>query len=121
MSYGKASAPATILEAPTREGYKFVRWEGSSYQPGDTYDKKDDEGLLTDDYLTAVWEKASSNATNNNGTATKPSATKRDKVSSRVPGTGDCSAVPVSLVFGVASSIVLAAGIVTRRSSHRER
>ncbi len=121
MSYGKASAPATILEAPTREGYKFVRWEGSSYQPGDTYDQKDDEGLLTDDYLTAVWEKASSNATNNNGTATKPSATKRDKVSSRVPGTGDCSAVPVSLVFGVASSIVLAAGIVTRRSSHRER
>ena len=40
----------SIHEAPTREGYTFLRWEGSSYQPGDKY-------TVTEDHtFTAQWE-----------------------------------------------------------------
>lgn len=40
----------TIHEAPTKAGYKFVEWRGSSYQPGDAY-------TVTEDHtFTAVWE-----------------------------------------------------------------
>ena len=40
----------TIHEAPTREGYEFVEWQGSSYQPGDIY------AVTGDHTFTAVWE-----------------------------------------------------------------
>lgn len=40
----------TIHEAPTREGFKFVEWEGSSYQPGDSYT------VAGDHTFTAKWE-----------------------------------------------------------------
>ena len=40
-----------IHEAPTREGYKFLYWKGSEYQPGDDY-------TVTEDHtFTAQWEK----------------------------------------------------------------
>lgn len=42
----------TIPEAPTRDGYTFVYWQGSEYQPGDSY-------IVVEDHtFTAVWEKA---------------------------------------------------------------
>ncbi|MBE6129845.1 MAG: hypothetical protein E7185_11300 [Erysipelotrichaceae bacterium] len=56
----------SVHEAPVREGYKFVYWKGSSYQPGDKY-------TVTEDHtLTAQWEKSGSSApdtsdTNNSG------------------------------------------------------
>lgn len=56
-TYSKTGDPAKILDAPTREGYEFVCWEGSLYQPGDTYNTRGEDGLLTDDTLTAVWKK----------------------------------------------------------------
>ena len=38
-----------IHEAPTREGYVFSYWQGSAYQPGDSY-------TVTEDHkFTAVW------------------------------------------------------------------
>lgn len=37
--------------APTREGYKFTQWKGSSYQPGDPYT------VVGDHTFTAQWEK----------------------------------------------------------------
>ena len=37
-------------EAPTREGYVFVEWSGSSYQPGEQYTVSDNHTF------TAVWE-----------------------------------------------------------------
>ncbi|MBQ9815665.1 MAG: Cna B-type domain-containing protein [Lachnospiraceae bacterium] len=40
----------SIHEAPTREGYKFIRWEGSSYQPGDKYTVTEDHTFV------AQWE-----------------------------------------------------------------
>ena len=41
----------TIHEAPTRKGYTFVEWQGSSYQPGDEYTVSDDHTF------TAVWKR----------------------------------------------------------------
>ena len=39
-----------IHEAPTREGYKFLYWKGSEYQPNDEY-------LVVEDHtFTAIWE-----------------------------------------------------------------
>jgi|GEM_PF-1972422 len=39
-----------IVAAPDREGYKFIEWRGSSYQPGDDY-------LVVEDHeFTAIWE-----------------------------------------------------------------
>ena len=34
----KLGSIVDILEAPTREGYKFLFWKGSEYQPGDKYE-----------------------------------------------------------------------------------
>ena len=45
------NAVITIYQAPTREGYTFVEWHGSSYQPGDSYTVT---GAHT---FTAVWRK----------------------------------------------------------------
>ncbi|MFQ9893153.1 MAG: InlB B-repeat-containing protein, partial [Emergencia sp.] len=40
----------TILDAPEREGYTFLNWKGSEYQPGDSY-------TVTEDHIfTAQWE-----------------------------------------------------------------
>ncbi|MBQ9720504.1 MAG: InlB B-repeat-containing protein, partial [Oscillospiraceae bacterium] len=47
---------ARILAAPTREGYTFIEWKGSSYQPGEDYNEKDEKGLYVSDTLTAQWE-----------------------------------------------------------------
>ena len=33
-----------IHEAPTKDGFVFVEWQGSSYDPGDKYDEKNAEG-----------------------------------------------------------------------------
>ena len=41
----------TIIDAPERDGYTFLLWRGSEYQPGDTYE-------VTEDHtFTAEWEK----------------------------------------------------------------
>lgn len=42
----------TILDAPTREGYKFQYWKGSKYYPGDEY-----KVPLDGHEFTAVWAK----------------------------------------------------------------
>lgn len=41
----------TLPEAPERDGYKFLYWKGSEYQPGDTY------VVQGDHTFTAEWEK----------------------------------------------------------------
>ena len=46
-----ADTEISIHEKPTREGYEFLYWEGSSYQPGDKY-------TVTEDHtFTAQWKK----------------------------------------------------------------
>lgn len=41
----------TIIEAPTREGYQFLYWKGSQYNPGDSYTVKDSHAFV------AQWNK----------------------------------------------------------------
>lgn len=45
----------TIIDAPVREGYRFLYWQGSRFSPGDAFQVP--EGGHT---FTAVWEKADS-------------------------------------------------------------
>ena len=42
-----------IIAAPTKEGYEFKEWQGSSYQPGDQYTV-----TMEDHNFTAVWKKS---------------------------------------------------------------
>ncbi|MBQ9015593.1 MAG: InlB B-repeat-containing protein [Firmicutes bacterium] len=49
----QAGSTITIHEAPVRDGYTFLYWKGSEYQPGDTY-------TVTEDHVfTAQWKKNS--------------------------------------------------------------
>lgn len=48
---------ATIWDAPTRDGYEFVEWKGSTYQPGEAYNEKDENGYYVSDTLVAQWKK----------------------------------------------------------------
>lgn len=52
-----------IMEAPTREGYKFLYWSEPEYKPGDSFTVKDDHTFV------AKWE----------ADATKPDPNKPDK------------------------------------------
>lgn len=115
-TYGKASDPATILDAPTREGYVFVRWEGSSYQPGNVYDKRGEDGLLTDDTLTAVWEKAAAPTSGStaDGRKAQQKADRTDATSqAAMPQTGDTSMMAAPMA--VAGIAALAAAVLMRR------
>ena len=129
-TYGKASGPAKILDAPTREGYKFVRWEGSSYQPGDVYDKRGEDGLLTDDTLTAVWEKAPAHSGDKPGAGkTVPATGASDelpvkpnaavKAVPKVPETGDSDLGGIAAVLAVLGAAALAGVTGIRFSSDR--
>ena len=49
----KYGTEITIAAAPARDGYKFLYWEGSQYNPGDKY-------TVTGDHtFKAVWQKVS--------------------------------------------------------------
>ena len=55
-TYDAAQSGVKIAAAPEREGYTFVEWKGSSYQPGETYNEKDADGFYGDDTLVAQWK-----------------------------------------------------------------
>ena len=142
-TYSKTGDPAKILDAPTREGYEFVYWEGSLYQPGDTYNTRDEDGLLTDDTLTAVWKKAldvnpsetdkpdaPSNASESEKVdqpgitsvvdqhATPVSSEKAASVSAphkSLPATGDTTSAVLTVVVGVLGLGLAALGSLLRR------
>lgn len=133
-AYGKASDPAKILAAPTREGYKFVRWEGSSYQPGDAYDERGGDGLLADDTLTAVWEEVPAPSGDNPGGKTgagttvpatgasdelpaRPGATA--KPAPKVPETGDSGLGGIAAALAALGAAALAGVAGIRLSSDR--
>ena len=78
----------TLPEAPTREGYKFLYWKGSVYQPGANYTVT---GPKT---FTAVWEPVAKQAT----TTTSASQTPQ-KV---LPATGDPGSLLSLVGLGVA-------------------
>lgn len=77
----KIGEKITIIEAPVRDGYKFLYWKGSQYNPGQIYEVK---GSHT---FTAQWEKVASNG--------------NLKDSNQAPNTGDSMdiAIYISLVL----------------------
>lgn len=89
-----------IAAAPTRKDYRFIRWEGSSYQPGDLYAEHDEDGFFGDDVLVAVWEPIQSppvhNDSSNNSSTTQPSQTTL---------TGDATPMPELSALASASNM----------------
>ncbi len=82
---------ATVMEAPVREGYTFVEWKGSSYQPGDTYAEMED-GLYIDDELVAVWKQKAAEEDNEDKTEdTTADDTKTDETKDAVKDTTEDS------------------------------
>lgn len=49
--YQEYSKEKILIDAPKREGYTFVCWKGSEYQPGDKYT------VAEDHIFTAEWKK----------------------------------------------------------------
>lgn len=66
----------TLPEAPERDGYKFLYWKGSEYQPGDEYVVQGNHTFI------AEWEK---NDKKSEGKSTPDKKTRVDKM----PKTGD--------------------------------
>jgi len=95
----------SIPEAPTRDGYTFVEWRGSSYQPGDEYT------VVEDHKFTAIWEKDEEIKTSENGTTGSGSDNGSDADSSDGVKTGDSNQVwliAIILVLAAAEFIILA-------------
>lgn len=67
----------SIHEAPTREGYRFLYWKGSSYQPGDEYT------VVEDHKFVAQWE---------------PIENKPEGTPTKTPPTGDANNM-ISLII----------------------
>ena len=95
-----------IPEAPVRDGYTFLYWEGSIYFPGDKY-------LVEGDHtFTAVWEKAKDRSDD------RSDGKKND--GSGVPNTGD-SADPGSFMMLMAfAAVSLAAALILRGGKQKD-
>ena len=94
----------TIPEAPKRDGYTFLYWEGSRYNPGEQY-------LVTalDHTFTAVWQKNEVKPTNNENT----SSVNTKKVDKTSPKTGDNGMIYVyalELLMAASVTLILKAG-----------
>ena len=104
----------TMPEAPVRDGYTFVCWRGSEYQPGDEYTV---EGEHT---FTAEWEKNASPQPGGDqpGGDTTPqgggdAAPQGGRGGNNVPRTGE--AAPVTPALAGLACVVCAAGALVKR------
>ena len=116
-----------IIDAPTRDGYTFVCWKGSEYQPGDKY-------LADSDHVfTAQWKEndsgggddepsssddsgagnTDSSNTPNPGRSAKNVQTKSNP--SKAPSTGDLVNPTLLLLLLLASSGTIAAIVKKRK------
>jgi len=97
----------TIPEAPEREGYTFVEWRGSSYQPGDKY-------TVTEDHVfTAIWKKDAT-------TTSKVKPAKGAKKTAVLPKMSDpYGNAPTTLV--AVGGVLLAAGAAVVAIDRRRR
>ena len=94
-----------IHAAPTREGYTFQHWEGSKYQPGDSY-------TVTENHtFTAQWKKNDTPSP-----APKPSPGGNG---THTPSTGDEVSIILPVVFGVVALIVLLVAALARKRMRR--
>ena len=82
----------SIHEKPVREGYEFLYWKGSEYQPGDKYTVKSDHTFV------AQWKKS-----------TKPDPDKPDKPDK--PGKGTRTGDETNIGIWLAAALIAAAGL----------
>lgn len=88
-------------EVPVRDGYKFLYWEGSKYNPGDSL-------TVTEDHkLTAVWEEI-------------PAAS--DEKTDKTPPakTGDSSNLMLWSIILAAAFIVIIAAVIAERKRNKK-
>ena len=125
-----------VVDAPTRDGYTFVCWKGSEFQPGDAYHADSDHAFV------AEWKKndpeggggstpgdddrPSSPDDSDAGNKGRPSTTgpgssrknaQAGSNPSKLPETGDHANPNRSLLLLLASSGTIAAAIVRKRKS----
>jgi len=113
-----------IIDAPTRDGYTFVCWKGSEYQPGDKY-------LADSDHVfTAQWkkneeenpsgsddsgtdDKGASGSSGSSGSATN--AQTKTSSTSKTPSTGDLVNPTLLILLLLASSGTIAVIVKKRK------
>ena len=103
----QAETKISIHEAPSREGYEFLYWKGSEYQPGDKY-------TVTEDHVfTAQWK--------NNAKPGDPDDTdKPDKPDRRVR-TGDETNIILWIGIMISAAMLLTVvGLLKRRRDYNE-
>lgn len=88
----------TLPEAPVRDGYRFVEWHGSSYQPGDEYRVEGDHTF------TAVWSAQAPAAA---GDQAAQRATK-------IVATGDTTPI-AALVLGAIAALAIIIGAASSK------
>ena len=116
-----------IHEAPTREGYRFLYWKGSSYQPGDEYT------VVEDHRFVAQWEPVRDDPdpeeTNDPGDDPDPEETNDpgddpDPKETNAPGddptkttrTGDS----ISILYLIISMILSGTGLIVTLSNRKK-
>ena len=106
----------TITSAiPTREGYKFIKWNtaadgsGTDYAPGDDFTSGDDPVTLY-----AQWEKSDSSVTPSNQTPSKSATTTTTSTS---PKTADAINIALPAAIAVLAVAVLTLSLLKRRKN----
>ena len=92
-----------IIDAPTRDGYTFEYWEGSEYQPGQTYHADSDH------VFTAKWKKNDSGSSGGDDTSGGEKNAQTKSNPSKTPSTGDFVNPTLLLLLLLASSGTIAA------------
>ena len=106
-TYSVTQSGVKIAGAPVKDGYEFIEWKGSSYQPGDTYHEKDSDGFLGDDTLVAQWKNDAD-----------PDDDEGD--SSKGVDTGDHTNIALYAgIFAAAAALLIAALIIRRRRNEQ--
>ncbi len=97
----------TLPEAPIKDGYTFLYWEGSKYNPGEQY-------LVTelDHTFTAVWQKNEVKP-ENKGNTSSVNTSKEVKTS---PKTGDNG-----MLYVYALELLMAAGVMIILNDKRKK
>ena len=95
----------SILDAPTKEGFKFLYWKGSEYNPGDSYTV---EGAHK---FTAIWELVEEKSEEPTVT---PDPTPADYVAP-TPKTGDSSGLGAWIVLMTVSGLAAAEMFIFRK------
>lgn len=114
-----------VVDAPTRDGYTFVCWRGSEFQPGDAYHADSDHAFV------AEWKKNDTGG-DDSGDADEKSDSSDAKVDGQVddesvaaraaarasalPGTADVHDATAPTLLVLAASGALAAATLRRRS-----